>query len=92
MSHSSGGMNTCRTAAHPDVGAVLEVQALQLGSGRVGSLQALHDLRPADVQTLGEVDAPQGRQGQEVGEACRARDAALATASGFWLRPNISQS
>lgn len=59
-----------RTAAHPDVGAVFKVQALQLRSSGAGSLQAFDDLRPADVQTLGEIHTLQGRQGQKVGEAC----------------------
>lgn len=70
MSFSFGRTLAARTAAHPDVGAVFKVQALQLRSSGAGSLQAFDDLRPADVQTLGEIHTLQGRQGQKVGEAC----------------------
>lgn len=69
---AAASTSAAQAAAHPDVGAVLKVQALQLRSSHIGSLQAFHDLRPADVQTLGEIHTPQGRQGQEVSEACRA--------------------
>lgn len=78
---AAGRTPATQAAAHPDVGAAFKVQALQLRSGSTRPLQAFHDLRATDVQTLGEVHTRQRRQGQKVGEACGQRDAVL-TADG----------
>lgn len=63
-----------QTAAHPNVRAAFKVQGLQLCSTSTGSLQAFHYLCSTHVQTLRQIHARQGRQGQEVSKACGWHD------------------
>jgi len=53
----------------PNVGAALEAEGLQLSSGSTRSRQAFRYLGSADMQTLGQIQTPQGRRGHEVSEA-----------------------
>lgn len=57
------------TPSDLDVGAALEAEHLQPCSASIGPRQAFHHLWAADVQTLGQIQAPQGRHRQQVSEA-----------------------